>query len=263
MNQKRKTPDILVEQAVLGELPPRTAADVRRRLAAEPDGQARLAAVDADNRAMLEQYPPQAMAAAICRRAEAAADSPRRRNWFPMPAVASLAAMLALAVLGFALWPIWRQPVTGNPDNAGLTERIKGDSRLFVHLKAGADIRQLRDGDSVQAGDLLQISYLAGHAAFGTIVSVDGGGNVTLHYPAQPGDSTQLLDGGVHALPFAYELDRAPRFERFFFITGDTEIDVPLAMNAAGLAGDPKKGLVLPREWSVIELTLIKPIRNP
>jgi anti-sigma-K factor RskA len=84
-DNKRHVPDWLLERLALGELDAETAADVRRRLAAEgrtPDEIAALVA--ASNREILEQLPATPTAAAIKRRAEraAAAARPARKRAF-------------------------------------------------------------------------------------------------------------------------------------------------------------------------------------
>jgi len=79
----RNVPDWLLERLALGELDAETAADVRRRLAAEgrsPDEI--VAAVAASNKEILEQLPATPTAAAIRRRTEKAeaAERPVRRR---------------------------------------------------------------------------------------------------------------------------------------------------------------------------------------
>ena len=58
------------------------------------------------------------------------------------------------------------------------------------------------------------------------ILSIDGRGAVTLHLPESKGDSTKLELSKQSLLPNAIELDDAPEFERFFFLTSDSPIDV-------------------------------------
>ena len=264
MSEERKIPDLLLEQAALSELPARQAEEIRARIDADADARERLAALPASDREILDRYPPRLLAAAI--RRQAAASRPPRRALarFLSPAMAALSAVALLAVGGFLLWPLLHGATPDTNEIAGGLERVKGDSRLFIHLKTDDGVRELRDGDAVRAGDLLQISYLAGGAAYGAIVSVDGGGNVTLHFPADPAASTRLEDGGVHSLPFAYELDTAPRFERFFFVTAKTEIDVPRLLELLRAASrDPQAGLTPAPGMTVTGLTLRKPTRNP
>jgi hypothetical protein len=73
------------------------------------------------------------------------------------------------------------------------------------------------------------------------ILSVDGRGVVTLHYPESE-DKDPILDQYKKTfLSTSYELDDAPDFERFFFITSKSEIDVQAILNSAKvLAKHPK-----------------------
>jgi hypothetical protein len=100
-------------------------------------------------------------------------------------------------------------------------ERAKGDgAHLFVYLKDGNKAIRLDGGEKVKEGDVLQLSYISGGAQYGAILSIDGKGTVSFHYPESGGASAKLQDGGEIPLDFAYQLDNAPNFERFFFITG-------------------------------------------
>jgi hypothetical protein len=101
------------------------------------------------------------------------------------------------------------------------------------------------------------------------IASVDGAGVVTLHHPvseAAPPEATALAARPT-ALPHAYALDDAPRFERFFFITADQPIDLQQSLGAlrslAHRADGATASLELPaglHQWS---LRLRKPDRTP
>jgi hypothetical protein len=84
----------------------------------------------------------------------------------------------------------------------------------------------------VHARDLLQISYNAAGEGFGVVISIDGRGVVTRHLPEEGGVSTKLGSGDI-PLPNAYELDDAPRFECFYFITGEAPFAVDAVINAA------------------------------
>ncbi|MFP2931254.1 ActD-like protein, partial [Pyxidicoccus sp. 3LG] len=55
MTSPHRTPEWLLERIALGELPPEELAAARARLAQEPDGPSRLAALEADSRATLER----------------------------------------------------------------------------------------------------------------------------------------------------------------------------------------------------------------
>ena len=102
---------------------------------------------------------------------------------------------------------------------------------------------RLADGASVQAGDRLQLQYRAGDRGHGAIVSIDGRGVATLHFPSSPAASTRLREGGLVALDHSYELDDAPAFERFVLVTADEPFSVATALDAArwlARSGDPQ-----------------------
>jgi len=112
----------------------------------------------------------------------------------------------------------------------GATERAKGGPQLVVYRFDGVTAERLEDGALVRQGDLIQLGYVAAGAQHGVILSVDGRGDVTLHYPTSQGGPTALRSDGLRRLGRSYELDDAPDFERFFFVTADAPLD------AAGIA---------------------------
>ena len=102
-----------------------------------------------------------------------------------------------------------------------VAERVKGSGpRIFAYLKEETGARLLAPETRVAAGDTVQISYVADGDPFGAIVSVDGAGNVTQHFPESGDRSGDLSQEGEIPLDFSYRLDNAPRFERFFLVSG-------------------------------------------
>ena len=104
--------------------------------------------------------------------------------------------------------------------------RIKGlEARMEVWKKTPAGIVQLNDLDSVGEGDEIQLRYAVPEKCFGLLFSMDGNGALTLHM----GDgekAVELTPGKMNSLPFAYKLDNAPYFEKFFFVTSSKEFAV-------------------------------------
>lgn len=282
MDERLRTPDWLLERFALGELPEAQAAEIRRRLEAEPGGMARLEALRASDREILERHPPREMEASILARANAApagspalaadGNSPVRTGAHPRAtgtvvegAAASprragalgaawdrsklawglgLAVPAAAAVLVLA---VTSAPPTVAPD-APDTVRMKGLApSLLVHRKSGAEAETLADGAQVRPHDLLQLAYVAAGRRYGVIVSFDGGGAVTLHLPSS-GDAAAALDAqGATPLPQAYELDDAPAFERFVLVASDSPFEVGTVLEAArALAAAPASSNALP-----------------
>ncbi len=121
---------------------------------------------------------------------------------------------------------------------------------LVPHLeiaRSTADtVDRLETGARVGPGDVVQVSYVAAGNRFGVVVSVDGRGEVTLHHPGAAHEVPRIKARGETPLPNAFELDDAPGFERFFFVTGArVSLDPTSVLEAAhALAED---GLVAAR----------------
>lgn len=219
-------PDWLVERAALGEVPPHARERIER---ADPHELAeRIAELRAANAAELAAYPPgpavdqieTAIAAERRRRARG-----RRRRWTLLGLATTAAA--AILVAGVIERGPDRPRRTGDLPNQDIT-RVKGLARLAAYRQLGHGAEQLAPDALVREGDVIQLRYHAGGHHYGVIASIDGAGVVTLHHPARedaPPEATALSAEST-SLPHAYELDDAPRFERFFFITADEPIDV-------------------------------------
>ena len=115
--------------------------------------------------------------------------------------------------------------------------RQKGeDVSIYIYRKNGnSEIDMMKNGSRAKAGDLLQIGYSSMKDSYGVILSIDGRGKVTLHYPADDKASAKLVKGKKHLLENSYELDDAPDFERFFFITSPDEINTESVIFSAEL----------------------------
>jgi hypothetical protein len=259
MTTHTATPAWLVERLALGELDAATASDVRRRLAAEGrDADAEIAALAASSRAILEAHPPARVAAAV--RARGAA--PPRRGW--------LLALAPLVVAGAAAFALVARPAPGRPSAGAGAEvaleetTIKGPAAVGVYRHGAGGDERLGDGARAARGDLLQLTYRAGDDRFGALLSIDGRGHVTLHWP-EGADAAGRLDGkGEVRLPSAYELDDAPAFERFILVTAEAPFPLATVLAAArALAATPEqaraRGLALSAPLHQTSLTLEKP----
>ena len=104
--------------------------------------------------------------------------------------------------------------------------RIKGlDARMEVWKKTPAGIVQLNDLDEAREGDEIQLRYAVPEKCFGLLFSMDGNGALTLHM-GNGEKAVELAPGKMNSLPFAYKLDDAPYFEKFFFVTSSQEFAV-------------------------------------
>jgi hypothetical protein len=228
--RETKTPDWLVERLAHGELEAAAAAELRARLEAEgraPDEE--IAALLRADRETLEAQPPAEVAAEVRRRAaQRPARAPR-----PLYTFGAVFAVGAAAVVLVA-----RQPAVAPPAAPPALDShyigIKGNSTQLYVYRAGDGTRPLHDGAHAARGDLLQLAYTTADAGFGVLLSIDGAGTVTQHWP-EPGATraAPLRTGGEVRLPSSYELDDAPAFERFFLIRAGQAFDVAQVLTAA------------------------------
>lgn len=218
----RPTPHLHLEQQRFGE---------RERVASDDTARAEL---DAQDAALLQRLPPHLMAARITAEvARTSSSSPSSSpsswsSWFSgrwvLPAVPALAMAMGLFVV------TREEPAVADAATTVDDTRSKGLApALQVYVADGTNQRALRSGDVVGAGDVLQVQTRSTGAAYGVVISIDGRGGVSRHFP----DTTDTtLPRGTAALPFSFELDDAPGFERFFLVTSNRPIDI-VAVEAA------------------------------
>jgi hypothetical protein len=179
-------------------------------------------------------------------------------------------ALAGAAALVLVARPGPRGPARGGDDVLEDTT-FKGASAVHVYRRAGDRTERLGDGARATRGDLLQLAYVAaGDQAtdeFGALLSVDGRGNVTVHWPEGGVEAAaRLSHKGEVRLPSAYELDDAPAFERFFFVTSGAPFELaPVLAATRALAAHPEartRALALPPSLRQRSLALDKPAKE-
>ena len=112
--------------------------------------------------------------------------------------------------------------------------RSKGlTPELSVYIEENNSPEELFNNDFVSESDLIQLTYNAAGNKYGVIFSIDGRGVITLHYPEDKNSIPSIDPNGSHALPFSYELDDAPEFERFFFVSSKQNFDIETILKSA------------------------------
>lgn len=254
--------DYRLERFVLGELPPEEAVEIERAAAADSDIRAALDRLASSNRDILARYSAPAFKARLLARLgdaeDAAPGRPGRLNFLAAPAFRwkrplAIVSASAAFVLAAALIIPGLRGRRGAPafDAGGGETLVKGETavdlartQLLVYRKHGDLVEALGDGNAAAAGSLLQLGYVSAADPHGVILSIDGRGRVTRHFPAGEAGSTRLVRRRKSLLPNAIELDDAPGFERFFLITSARPIDVGAVLaKAGGLAGNPAAAL--------------------
>jgi hypothetical protein len=282
-----RVPDLYIEQLLLDELPEQK----KRQLLENPEVRRRLEELKAENRRILEEYPPEEMGKVIRNRIEwsersraersaqgrAAQYRPERaaasRPRFSWPRLVPATGVVLLVLVG-ALVLVTRGPSFFAPRSQAEEIRLKGGTAsadtgreiapyLNVYMQTESGARLLQEGERVSEGTTLQVGYVAGENKHGTIVSVDGRGAVTVHFPVSAVTGQSLGGPGEVLLPFAYTLDDAPAFERFFFIADKKPFSVEKVIEAAEeLAQKPENAknqdLDLPRGLEQSSILLLK-----
>lgn len=259
-------PDWLVERAALDEVAPANRDRIGR---ADPRELAeRVAEVREANAEELARHPAGPAVAQIEARvaAERRARERRRRRrlgWLGLAASAAAVLLVARLAVERTAEDAGGRGVVEDDGARGVEEdgtRVKGTPRLVAFRHVGEQVERLAPDAIVYAGDVIQLRYSPGGESHGVIASVDGAGAVTLHFPLRedaPPEATAMSPVKT-ALPTAYALDDAPRFERFFFITATSPVDVQQALEAvrslARREDSATASLELPaglRQWSL------------
>jgi hypothetical protein len=243
-SDRHRVPDIVLERYRLGELAPAEAESLERRLREDPALRSRLDAIEASDADLERGGVPDRLAAGVgersaCLRMRMTAPqrSPATR-WIVPAAVAVAAAAILVIVFPF--------------DRFGfVTERLKGlKPSLTLFRRTPAGTAQIEPGSRLRAGDLVRVAYQAAGRQYGVVVSIDGRGGVTLHLPVSGHAAERLRTGDRVLLEQAYELDDAPRWETFYFVTGASPFDVAPVLEAArraaasaGASGPPSLDL--------------------
>jgi hypothetical protein len=156
------------------------------------------------------------------------------------------------------------EPATGSAPvpapSTGETVRLKGlEPHLAIFRKTANGSEPLYPGEKARPGELLRIGYQAGGFTYGAILSVDGNGSVTRHWP-DSGDQAARLENGEALLPSSFELDAAPDYERFYFVVSRRPFELdPLLESLHRNESLPEPGKArTAREMRVVRFEVLK-----
>ena len=237
-------PDWKLERYLTGDLPESEMREIREMEATDEIFAGRVKMLREDNRAILKKMPFERLSEKMEARE---LGSGRGTNGagnvvsFKFVKIAAAAA-LVLAVVSVALFSQREIVPAQSSDGAQVMDvamvdaatandevgdtRIKGlNARMEVWKKTGDSAVQMSNLDEAREGDEIQLRYAVPEKCFGMLFSLDGNGTLTMHM----GDGSQAIalePGKMTTLPFAYKLDNAPKFEKFFFVTSREAFDV-------------------------------------
>ncbi len=268
-----KTPVLFAEKEAIARRGESPDAGMRVNGGKTADIDVLVAEIEESDRDILSRYPVGAMRAAVEAKLDAsvrrqgiigAGSAFRTMRVIAMPAAACLVLAVAFVTTqGLAKGA--GEGTSGTGIAIASAERSKGSGpRIHVYRKDGTDAIKLNAGERVSANDALQISYLSNGNTWGVILSIDGNGVVTRHYP-DAGDGAAPLDtSGEVPLAFSYVLDDAPKYERFVFVSSRSSFPVePIIEALRDLAADPgfaERDLSksLPAELTISDIVLVK-----
>jgi len=201
-----------------------------------------------------------------------------RRRFKISPVILGFCA--AALVLAAALPMLFRfSALNDNYSQAEYFDRMKGasgsgefiDLNIFLKGQTAGEIINLPDKAGISEGNTIQLAYYVPAAGqngkYGVIFSIDGNSYVTMHYPYSQWQSTQLVSGRAVPLDEAFTLDDAPHYEIFFFVAGDSPINIrsildtarQLALQIEGRANDAEQlAAAAFNDFEVKVFTLIK-----
>lgn len=265
-------PVITLERYVLGELSVDEMEKMDQLIAENATIASQVAAIRESNKAILQQYTPLTMSQDIRIRASIHSNKHQGRAKFSRYYQAwGTLGVVALSVTLFVVFTPshhLEMQLTDNPVELLKLEpgiRVKGiEPFLQVFRQTEDHIEQLTSGDQASEGDVIQLSYVPVSQQYGMIISIDGYGVVTQHLPSDSSHFAKRLEDGIEGrLKNAYELDDAPLFERFYFITSNTVFETQVILDAAtqltnDLGTVLDKPLVLPENLNYSVFTLNK-----
>jgi len=281
---KVKISAFLLERYHIGEVTPLEKQQVEEALAKEPDLAVALANLDNSDNDFFNQYPMDFFFPDTKRLNTKDLNSkPLRAAKFPLRyrvsgKVLSICAAALVVIIALPLFILTNQ---GQPD---FGDRMKGaapvnssynsnsiELNVYVRDSSSGDVIKLSDKAGVSEGNTIQLVYSVFGVDFsekyGVIFSIDGRSHVTIHYPYSPWQSTLLVSGRAVPLDEAFTLDDAPDYEIFFFVAGNSPIDIrniiasarQLALQIEGRAYDAERlGNDIFKDFEVNIFTLIK-----
>jgi len=243
--EKNIVPDWKLERYLLGELPAKELEDIHTLEGMRGDVWERLEALRTENDAILRRYQPEAAGGKIEKASSVDRDGVPKwrsavRNYqpasvkkasVPLWAVPAIVCALALLIIPIRLILPAAQVDTdiARYQEGASEDRVKGTGAaqsIEVWRKKGSDAERLPPDALARSGDIVQLRYIVPESCYGTLISVDGSGVLTVHLSGDSGKAAPLTPGRPVALSTSYQLDDAPLFETFYLVTAKDNFDI-------------------------------------
>ncbi|MCQ2102653.1 MAG: hypothetical protein MJY98_05450 [Fibrobacter sp.] len=232
MSANLNVSDFKLEKYLTGDLPAEEMKELRLRENTDEIFHARVQALREENAKILAANPFSGLEA---RMNDSADGEERGGRMLPLSVLLRVAAVMVVALGIFTAVFVFDSErnlnvkvaegqgsevamVMESAEGYGET-RVKGmETRLEVWKKTGDSAVQMVNLGNAREGDELQLRYSVPEKCYGLLFSMDGNGVLTVHMGNGSG-SVALESGKMVTLPFAYKLDNAPHFEKFFLLT--------------------------------------------
>ena len=229
MTSVNKISDFKLERYLLGELSEKEMRELQERELSDEIFAARVAEMRLQGKRFVAENPFEALEAKMDAADEAADGNVISGLWL------KVAAALVIALGVFSMVVLNRNVETYSGESATMEvamanvddgTRIKGMSAsLEVWKKTGDSAVQMVNLGDASEGDEIQLRYRVPQKCFGMLFSMDGNGTVTMHM-GDGNNAIELEPGKMTTLPFAYKLDNAPKFEKFFLLTSQNSFAI-------------------------------------
>lgn len=231
MTSVNKISDFKLERYLLGELPEKEMRELQERELSDEIFAARVREMREQGKRFLAENP----FAALDDKLDAIEDSKSSVNGQPNVLWLKVAAALVIALGIFSVVVLNRDVATYDNHSASMEvamadadngTRIKGmQATLEVWKKTGDSAVQMVNLGNAYEGDEIQLRYRVPQKCFGMLISMDGNGTITMHM-GEGDKAIELEPGKMTTLPFAYKLDNAPKFEKFFLLTSQNSFGI-------------------------------------
>ncbi|OWV26480.1 hypothetical protein B7988_04740 [Fibrobacter sp. UWB1] len=231
MTSVNKISDFKLERYLLGELSEKEMRELQERELSDEIFAARVAEMRLQGKRFVVENPFVALEAKMAAAEQSANDERKVVSvmWL------KVAAALVIALGVFSMVLLNRNVETFDSKDAAMQvamadvddgTRIKGmQASLEVWKKTGDSAVQMVNLGDAHEGDEIQLRYRVPQKCFGMLFSMDGNGTITMHM-GEGNKAIELEPGKMTTLPFAYKLDNAPKFEKFFLLTSQNSFKI-------------------------------------
>lgn len=231
MTSVNKISDFKLERYLLGELSEKEMRELQERELSDEIFAARVAEMRLQGKRFVAENPFVALEAKMAAAEQSANDEHNVVSvmWL------KVAAALVIALGVFSMVLLNRNVETFDSKDAAMQvamadvddgTRIKGmQASLEVWKKTGDSAVQMVNLGDAHEGDEIQLRYRVPQKCFGMLFSMDGNGTITMHM-GEGNKAIELEPGKMTTLPFAYKLDNAPKFEKFFLLTSQNSFEI-------------------------------------